>query len=294
MKINKKILIFIFLQISIFNYSLLYSQINYYSQKNVYLFAENLYQEGDYLRAAGEFQRYMFAHNAQCDSILYKIGLCYELSNEPEIALKYYNKIIDNYPNSKLLDAAHYQIAHTYFSLGKYNESINYINESIRKISLPTSKFKMGLLLGINYLYKREWKTANKQFSSLLNNYTYDGSTVSTLNSLSLKGMQLKYKNRTCAGVLSAIIPGTGKMYTGRFQDGLYSFFVVGLTAWQAYDGFNEKGARSIKGWIYGTLGATFYLGNIYGSVVSVKIHNKKLEDNLINQIDINLIWRQK
>jgi len=152
----------------------------------------------------------------------------------------------------------------------------------------------MNLLVGANYLYERKWGNAHNHFSLLLNNAPQDSidSTLSILNHLSLKGAQLSYKSPALAGLFSSIIPGMGKIYSGRINDGLYSFFVIGLTAWQAYDGFNRDGNNSIKGWIYGTLGATFYLGNIYGSIVSVKLYNKKLEDNLINQIHVNLMWK--
>ncbi|MBD3373616.1 tetratricopeptide repeat protein [candidate division KSB1 bacterium] len=273
----------------------LFAQPNYYSPSNIYLFSEHLFQNGDYLRAAGEFQRYLFFPSTQnSDSIFFKIGLCYELSREPEQAINYYKKIINNYQNSNLFDAAHYEIANTYFQSGKYNESINYISNNIQRISSPRGYFRMNLLVGVNYLYQGKWETAHNHFSSLFINEPQDSvdSTLSMLNHLAQKGAHLSYKSPACAGLFSSLIPGMGKIYSGRINDGLYSLFVVGLTAWQAYDGFNKDGTDSIKGWIYGTFSTTFYLGNIYGSVVSVKLYNKKLEDNLINQIDIDLMWK--
>lgn len=294
MKSKIKNILWINCLISFCYHGLLFAQINYYSPSNIYLFAEHLFQDGDYLRAAGEFQRYLFISNEQfSDSVLYKIGLCYELSMEPEKARGYYKKIINNYPNSNLFDAAHYEIANTYFQSGEYNESIDYIRNNIQTISSQRGYFRMNLLLGVNYLYKREWGMAHNHFSSLFINDPQDSvnSKISMFNHLSLKGAQLSYKSATLAGLFSSIIPGMGKIYSGRINDGLYSFFVVGLTAWQAYDGFNKDGTDSIKGWIYGTLGTAFYLGNIYGSIVSVKLYNKKLEDNLIDQIDVSLMW---
>jgi tetratricopeptide (TPR) repeat protein len=271
-------------------------QVKYYTPENIYRFAEYLYKSGDYRRAAGEFQRYFFSVEASelSDSLLYKIGLCYELSNETRRAENYYNKIIANYPDSDLFDAARYQIAHTYFRSGKYNESINYIEENIRKTSTRKARFKMDLLIGANYLYKRRWRMANKKFSPLIINDKEcpDNSIVSKLNQFSIKGIQLPYKSKILAGSFSAVIPGMGKVYAGRISDGLYSLLVVGLTSWQAYDGFSKGGTKSEKGWIFGTLSAVFYLGNIYGSMVSVKLYNEKIEDDLLNKIDINLIWR--
>ena len=35
-------------------------RLDYYSPENVHKFADFLYEQGDYLRAAGEYQRYLF------------------------------------------------------------------------------------------------------------------------------------------------------------------------------------------------------------------------------------------
>ena len=59
----------------------------------------------------------------------------------------------------------------------------------------------------------------------------------------------------------------------------------------RAYDGYSDKGTRSVKGWIYGTIGTIFYLGNIYGSVVAVRIQNERLENDLLKRIEINVKW---
>ncbi|MEJ2567876.1 MAG: hypothetical protein P8Z50_03225 [candidate division WOR-3 bacterium] len=52
----------------------------------------------------------------------------------------------------------------------------------------------------------------------------------------------------------------------------------VGITGWQAYEGFKADGVHSVKGWIFGVVGGIFYLGNIYGSVVAADIYNEEQE----------------
>ena len=79
------------------------------------------------------------------------------------------------------------------------------------------------------------------------------------------------YKNGFAAGLLSTLIPGLGKMYTGDVYDGLFSFCVIGLLGGMAAWSFYEEGKQSVKGWIYSSIGGIFYLGNIYGSVVSAQ-----------------------
>lgn len=270
------------------------SGIDYYSPENIYRFAEYLYNNGDYLRAAGEYQRYLFTISENrlslSDTLLFRIGLCYQFGGDTQKAIDYYDMIIRDSPKSNFSNRAQYQIAYTYFEMGKYKESVHYIEDNIESLSLTETHLKMNRLLGVNCLYQRKWKAAHYHFKKLLSNS--GDSLTAKLNKFAIKGEHLPYKSKIFAGLMSATIPGTGKVYANRLTDGLYSLIVIGLTGWQAYNGFHKDGIRSTKGWIYGSLCGIFYLGNIYGSTVVVKIYNKKIEDNLLMQINIELNWR--
>ena len=263
--------------------------IDYYSPNNIYRFAEYLYNSEDYLRAAGEYQRYLFSTypKVSSDSILYKIGLCYQLGGNIKKAINYYERIIRDFSRSNFSERVKYQIAYTYFEMGEYGKSVQYIEDNIESLISVENQIKISQLLGINYLYEKEWKTAHYHFEKLLS--ISDDSLTVKLNKFAIDGEHLPYKSKLLDGVMSAMIPGTGKIYANRPLDGIYSIIVIGLTGWQTYNGFHKDGMHSTKGWIYGMLSGIFYLGNIYGSAVAVKIYNKKIEDNLLQQINIEL-----
>lgn len=69
------------------------------------------------------------------------------------------------------------------------------------------------------------------------------------------------------AAILSAIIPGAGKFYSGRFLDGISSLLINSLTAYLAYDNF--KAGHRFGGASFSILSLFFYSGNIYGSALS-------------------------
>jgi tetratricopeptide (TPR) repeat protein len=271
-------------------------QINYYSPENIYRFAQHLYQNGDYLRAAGEFQRYLFIQETSNsrDSLFFQIGLCYQLGGQESQALRYYQDIIDNFPNSQLFDKAHGQIAETFFQQNKYTESIRYIQKNIPSLSSEHARLRFNHLLGLNYLFKGRWRTAHDHFSSLPIHQPYDSTDSLTikLKDIAIEGTQLSRRSPYLAGLMSAVVPGTGKIYAGRISDGLYSLIIVGITAWQAVDGFENNGTHSTKGWVYGSLSAFFYLGNIYGSIVAVKNTNEGMEAAFLKRIDIDVFSR--
>ena len=269
------------------------AQVDYFAPGSVSQFAEYLYQEGDYVRAAGEFQRYLLlaGMSAGSDSVLFRIGMCYRLGRHPRRAITYFHRIVEENPQSNLKDQASYQIAYSYFEMGQYHQSLLQINKNCPQLSGCGGR--LGNLLVVNYLHLKEWREAHDISSSIVKGHHGPSDSLATvLNRLTLEGTQLPYKSKVAAGVMSSLVPGSGKMYAHRFNDGLYSLVTIGLTGWQAYDGFSKEGTCSARGWIYGTLSTVFYLGNIYGSIVAVKIHNQRLEDDFLNRVNINMMWR--
>jgi phage-related protein len=91
----------------------------------------------------------------------------------------------------------------------------------------------------------------------------------------------IKNKNVLKAGLLSAVIPGAGKMYYGNWGQGFAALFTTALIAAEAYSGFKKKGVKSIHGWAYTGLFSVFYVGNIWGTVIGLKVKQRKAYENI-------------
>jgi hypothetical protein len=96
----------------------------------------------------------------------------------------------------------------------------------------------------------------------------------------------LPRKSPWVAAALSAVIPGLGRVYIGRWPDGLISFLLVGLTAGLSAQGFHEEGRDSVRGWVLAGFGALLYAGNVYGSAVGALVQRREAEDALMVEID--------
>jgi TM2 domain-containing membrane protein YozV len=94
-----------------------------------------------------------------------------------------------------------------------------------------------------------------------------------------------RYKKQWLAGTLSALVPGSGKLYTGEWKDGLIAMLLIGTSGFVAYRGFNNSGITSSYGWFFATVGTSFYLGNIYGSAISAKNVNRRKKQKIDDQI---------
>ncbi len=94
------------------------------------------------------------------------------------------------------------------------------------------------------------------------------------------------------AGALSAAVPGLGRVYLGRWQDGLMSAVLVGVPAGFAASGFAANGVSSVRGWILGTLAGVLYVGNVYGSYVGVGVEERDAERRL--QAEVELAYKAR
>lgn len=92
-------------------------------------------------------------------------------------------------------------------------------------------------------------------------------------------------KSPLLAGIMSGIVPGSGKIYAGKTGAGIASFIGTvgfGFIAWENYRKLGFGHAKTI---IFGSIFAFNYVSNIYGSVISVKISENEYKNAVRNQI---------
>ncbi len=95
--------------------------------------------------------------------------------------------------------------------------------------------------------------------------------------------------NRFVAAGLSAVIPGLGKVYAGKHGEGVSTLLVTGMLGAMAYENYSKAGPANWKTLAAGSIFATYYIGNIWGSYFSVQMQNQQFYDRLHNQIQIHM-----
>ena len=86
-------------------------------------------------------------------------------------------------------------------------------------------------------------------------------------------------KSPALAAIASAIIPGSGKIYAGKLGEGISAFLLTGVFGAITAEHWVKDGPANWKTIVPGLLGAFLYIGNIYGSYMSVSIYNSNLKD---------------
>ena len=101
---------------------------------------------------------------------------------------------------------------------------------------------------------------------------------------LSGRGLGIPLRSPLLGGAMSALVPGSGKMYAGRWMDGVQAFSMVAAPAFNAWYHFDKKGVRSVRGWIWSTAALWFYLSDIYGSVKAVREYNEAQKFKIVRE----------
>jgi hypothetical protein len=96
----------------------------------------------------------------------------------------------------------------------------------------------------------------------------------------------LPRKSPVLAAALSMVVPGLGRVYIGRWPDGIMSFILIGATAALAAQGFYAEGDRSVRGWVLGGVAGLLYVGNVYGSAVGAVVQRRDAEAALMQEVE--------
>gem|GEM_PF-1373196 len=82
----------------------------------------------------------------------------------------------------------------------------------------------------------------------------------------------IKPKSPFIAGAMSAVIPGSGKIYAGDLSSGLSTLLIVGALGAMTAEAWAKLGIRDWRTIGLASVFGVFYIGNIYGSALSVSV----------------------
>lgn len=273
-----------------------YSQIilpqsfDFNSSENIKKFANYLYCTDDYIRAISEYERYLLTNDKSIfpvdyDTIRYKISVS-------QINLKKYDEASHNLEllfNSNLKDESILQYCKTNYLNNKLNYIVN--NYNLLDSNKSISSLKYYNQLNIYYIIS-QLKLQNsfslddekKLENNLDNIFILNNNEKEKVKSFISFKVKPDYKNPVKAGVLSTLLPGSGKIYTKNYGDGITAFILTSIFTFLSIDNFNSN--HNFKGFLFGGIGLFFYGGNIFGSVTSAKIYNTRKDFQFNNQID--------
>lgn len=243
---------------------------NFHSPENIKKFADYLFCDGDYLRAIEQYE--LLDNQLFNDTIQFKMMLGYSELN----LYQYSNEILGSisvqskfFPDAYLLSLKNKLLFEP--KLLFPNDKLSFDNDN---------EVRINKLTGMSKLYDDNFSMTKEEFIEPFNEDEIN--IVSTFYDLKTNP---PYKSSALAGVMSAIVPGSGKMYLSEWGDGITALVVTSLFAFLAYDNFRAD--HQTRAWIFTGLGAFFYVGNIYGSIASAQIFNARIDFEFRNGLKL-------
>lgn len=245
----------------------------------------------DHLINSGNFKEALFllnssgcSLNTKNDSINFFKGMALYSLNMLDSSSASLTKVTTA---SSFYPRSHFLAAYNYTYTGNYNKAIKTleITETIDEKMISLRNFQIA---GINLLQGKiplfsEWLNKSDTI------YPDIAKSSSKLLEISAEMTNHKDKSPFVAGLMSGIIPGSGKLYAGKKGEAVSAFLTtvgLGLVTWESY---RKTGLNSFRTIAFGTIFAVSYTANIYGSVISVRIIENEYKENVKNTILFNL-----
>jgi TM2 domain-containing membrane protein YozV len=250
---------------------------NYFDADNRLLFGNHLFCELDYLRAISEYNAYLQQKNS--DSVRFKIAHALQEMGRYEESI---DQVKSLFFNSEFEESSRLSFYKSHF-LKKDYENFRMLTERqpyvINEIKQPLKK-----LTQVSYLIENTLPDS----TLFLNAFANEEKEV--MLKFYLERKYPDYKSESTAGLLSALIPGLGKIYADQTGDGITSFLLTGVLGFLAYSNFEND--HPTRAWIFTGLATYFYAGNIYGSMAAAQNYNAAV--NFSFDAELNFYLKEK
>lgn len=244
------------------------------------LFVEHLLNKGNFKECIFLLKDTAKFSKIQSDSVNYFKGWAnYSLKNLEESTQSF----LKVNPESPFYNKSKFFAGYNQAFLGKYSDA----RKIFEQLSFADGQKKSLIIFetgGINML-EGEWEKAKQQLGKVDPKIAFLNQQVVVLQQIIKDHETHRPKSAFLAGIMSGLIPGSGKIYAGKTGEGIASMIATtgfGLITWENY---RKLGAQNLKTLFFGGIFLASYVSNIYGSVISVRITEQNYTDVQRNQI---------
>ena len=258
-----------------------------FNADNLLGFAQSLFREGDYLNAVHEYQRYLFLYpgTVEADFVQLHIAAAYQNMGRLDAAIKAYQLLIQNYPQSPFIQRARSNIAQCQLLNGNQATSITSLRQFLSDYPESELAPRAQFIIATIYMNEKDWTAAAREWQQVRAKYSQTpfAEMSDQLIRITRQAESLPRRSPSTAGLLSTFLPGLGQIYSGHYSEGVYSLLVVGATAaGTAYYIDQERYEVAIP---VGIIGLFFYVTSIYDGLGYAKAFNRQHEDQLRDKL---------
>ncbi len=250
----------------------------------LFAFGQALFDAGEYYRAIGELQRFLFfqpQHPLASEAQL-TIGLAYFCGERWVQAFEVFRRVTRGAPDPAVMAEAALWMAESRAHGGDQEEAMRLFHELMRRYPGGAIAQRAAYLIGWSYMRRRQWIEAHEAFAQIDAKSPFHASAERLVAALD-SPPELPHRSPAVARVLSTLLPGTGQIYTGHTRDGLIGLGLHGVmiagTAGAAMAGL--QGAAGVGAFF--TWG--FYQSQMANAGNSARDFNAQAEERFIGQL---------
>jgi outer membrane protein assembly factor BamD (BamD/ComL family)/TM2 domain-containing membrane protein YozV len=251
-------------------------------------------EDREYYRAVTEYMKFsiLFPGSSKGDYALFNIGMAYFRGDEYKKAAESFASVVDRYGVNSYAPVAAFYEGLSYARLEMYDLAGKAFDRVVQQY--PSSEYAPAALMGKSLLMigQQDISGSRRELKGFLASYPEDSRVTNVRDAiaqLDLTG-DLPRKSPILAGIMSAVIPGSGHLYAGHYGDGITSLFLNGLFIAGTVVAVKQEN-YAVAG-IAGLIGMPFYLGNIYGAANAATKWNLAVRRDLQGKIAVTLDYR--
>ena len=248
-------------------------------------------EEGEYYRAITEYKKFLFLFpdSEKADYALFRVGLASYRGEEYETAAHTFATVRETYGGGRVAAGSAYYEGLSLWNLGRFDRAESAFDGVVA--TDPASEYAPLALLGKSLVSydRKNIPGCRNELERFLASYPEDHRADNVRETIALldNNRELPRKSPVLAGVMSAVVPGSGYMYAGRYGDGIMALIVNGLFIAGTVVAIHQEN-YAVAG-IVGGIGLPFYVGNIYGSANAATKWNIGVRKEFRGKIAVSL-----
>ena len=249
--------------------------------------ADAFLEEGEYYRAVTEYKKFLilFPNSAKADYVSFAIGLAHFKGEEFGTALRSFSALRQKYPESGYAVEAGYLEGVSYWRLKDYGGAQATLEALADEHPASDYAPRALLAIGLSALDDDKPDRGRRALERLLDRYPDypDRESIEQAMALIDRYRDLPEKSPVLAGILSAVLPGSGYIYAEHYGDGITALLINGLFIAGTITAIHNEN-YPVAG-IVGGVGVPFYLGSISGSANAARKWNLNIRNEITRKI---------
>jgi tetratricopeptide (TPR) repeat protein len=250
--------------------------------------------EGEYYRAITEYKKYLilFPDGSQRDAALFQAGRAYYLGLEYDPAVQAFAELRSRFPDSPYAAEAAFLAGVCNARLNRPDKADDAFEEAAVRKTAPAIASEARLGRSFLDFDRGDMTGARDELQRFLADFPADqrAGKVRTALTLLPQDGELPRKSTLAAGILSAIVPGSGHVYAGHYGDGATALLLNGLFITGTVVAVRQEN-YAVAG-VVGVIGLPFYIGNIYGAANVAAKWNLAVSKGLRDRLAVTLDYR--